>query len=148
MKYLLNLFALLILMWQHMYNVSDRAIECLLSYLKYFFGQVASSQDNSDLSMLSNTLPNSLYLCRKQINVCSEDKFIKKVMCQKCATLRDFSECYKFDYRGKRVAIKCNTQMYAYGKPAGMCGTDLLQTVTSKDGSVYLAPKNCTVCIL
>ena len=141
MNYLLNLFALLILIWQHMYNVSDRAIECLLSYIRFFFGQVADCQEDSNLRQLSNVLPGTLYQCRKQINVCSDDRFVKKVMCQKCASLRDFSECYKFDSNGKRVALKCTTQEYAYGKPAGTCDTDLLQTVTGKDGSVYLAPK-------
>ncbi len=141
MNYLLNLFALLILIWQHMYNVSDRAIECLLSYIRFFFCQVADGHKNGDLKELSQSLPDTLYRCRKQVNVCTEDRFVKKVMCQKCASLRDFSECYKFDRNGKRVALKCNTENYSYGKPAGTCDADLLQTVTGKDGSVYLAPR-------
>ncbi len=133
---LIATFLLLLFIWQQAFNVSENAMGFLLSYMQYFFGQLA--EIDPAFVGIATSFPGTVYLGKKMIDIGQQDTFKKFVVCPNpdCAELYDIKDCVKY-VNGKPIPTKCTKSNYTGVR----CGTSLLQANVVRNGGIYHVPK-------
>lgn len=88
--------------FQLCFNISDRAISILLSFLSSLFRIFSSNSE--DLKSFSEIFPKTLYSLRKCLKL--KKNYVKYVVCPRCHRLYDESECIIKEL-GVEKSLKC-----------------------------------------
>ena len=89
---LLQRFIYFLLSWQATCKISDNGLEWLLRFMFQFMHVMGITFHSEYLCQISLTLPSSLYLLRKFVNL-ERDNFVKFAVCPKCASLYNLESC-------------------------------------------------------
>ena len=116
----------------------------LLKFLHLFLTLIGKVTRVDILVQFAQSLPQTLYLAKSFIGIGGDD-FDKYVACPKCCTLYKAEECVTRRKNGWLVSKKCdhvrfpNHPQRNRRKP---CGAFLMKQMRSKNGSLFLHPKN------
>ncbi len=145
-KFIVSSFLLVLMIWATAFNISDTAMEYLLSYIHYFLSLFMGEIGQNGLAAcglsVSTAFPASLYLCRKQLGLGTTDSFKKYVVCPDpdCCSLYDINDCFTI-VNGKQVPRKCSRAIYKRNAFYRTCDTPLLKANVVKNGGIYHVPK-------
>ncbi|XP_070564970.1 uncharacterized protein [Ptychodera flava] len=140
---LMTAMFLFILLWQKIYNVSDRGIQRLVTFLKLLLATIAMVFKVDSLVNFSKNLPSTLYTIRKFLRL-NRDDFTQYVVCVTCHSIYHFENCYKTLSTGKKVSLKCSHiefPQHPHRSKRRPCGEALLKKVKGQNGQEYLYPK-------
>ena len=98
----------ILVLWQSVYNVSDLAVEVLLRLLSTAFSFLCNF--SAVLQPLVNVFPKNLYSMSK-ILASNKVQFSQYVVCRKCFTLYDLSDCF-VRVEGRQQSRLCNHICY------------------------------------
>ncbi|CAH1232939.1 Hypp536 [Branchiostoma lanceolatum] len=136
---LLHWLCWFILLWQAKHFISDTAINQLFHFIGQWFD--IASKHSPFIAALSPIFPGSIYLAWKHLNY-RTDKFMKYVVCTKCCTLYDYSDC-KYVLNGREESKRCSFVKYInhpqrqHRRP---CGQKLLKSIKLPSGKTKLVP--------
>ena len=122
-----------ILRIQAKHYIPEAALNSLIKFLFVFFSVIGRTSPY--VAKIVASFPRSLYDLRRRYNLTLN--FKKIVVCSKCHSTYDFSECVERNGTNK-ISRKCwNRQQIAYSHP---CNQVLLQTVELLGGNKILRP--------
>ena len=135
------MFAFYITKWQLMFNISSRAVNCLLKMI-YVIMYVLALQTRAGLETLLEVFPNSLYKLQQVLNF-DDDQFEKYILCPnpECAMLYSYNDVVHETASGIKTAKVCKHQMYNSGPCAVACNTKLVKRVKLKGGIDFVPIK-------
>lgn len=131
------------LLWQSLYKVSDKGILLLLKFLKGMLQYIAELCEFEALKEFAKCIPETMYMVYKTLWF-EKDDFEKYAVCPKCKSLYLLKDCVIKKPNGDIASLKCNYVRYPlhpHRTRRQPCGTTLLKTKRSSNGSVYLYPK-------
>ncbi|XP_070548680.1 uncharacterized protein [Ptychodera flava] len=137
---LMTAMFLFVLLRQKIYNVSDRGIQRLLTFLKLLLATIAMVFKVDSLVNFSKNLPSTLYTICKFLRL-NRDDFTQYVV---YVTSNHFENCYKTLSTGKKVSLKCSHiefRQHPHRSKRRPCGEALLKKVKGQNGQEYLYPK-------
>ena len=111
-----------LIFFQLVYKVSDRAVECILFFIRSLLKRIAKIISNDSLNIIAHHLPTTIYHVKKLFGF-KKDQFRRFVVCPKC------SECYEFTSKSDCIRI-CSTVNKFTGKK---CCAPLLRKIKNKD---------------
>lgn len=130
----------LLFRWQSVFFVSDLALSFIVLLLKSVF--YLCSFSSTFLDKLYRKFPSTVYQANNALHL-KLDNFKKYVVCPKCFTLYEFSQCIQ-SVEGRNISKKCskivqpNHKLAHFRKP---CGEILLNNVTVNGKASLLARK-------
>ena len=138
MPIFVHILACFLLLWQTFFHVSDAGISMLIVFLHHFFRIVAQADGCSMvLKQFANYWPKTIAALNKAFGI-KKDDFTEFVVCPTCHSIYNFDDCVIT--RGtKKVSKVCEFKPYPrhpHRSKKQPCGTTLLRTVKTKQGSV------------
>ncbi|XP_061190105.1 uncharacterized protein LOC133197961 [Saccostrea echinata] len=130
----------LLFRWQAVFFISDMALSFIIMLIKSIF--YLGSFSSSFIAALYKSFPSTLYQANSSVHF-KKDNFKKYVVCPKCFSLYDFSQCLQI-IEGKNVSKKCNNVVQPNHKLANFrkpCGEILFKSVTVNGKITFVAKK-------
>ena len=126
-----------LLVWQAVYRLSNATIAALLRFLKYFVVSIASAFNIAQLKLASKSIPLTKEGILKAIELHKVLTFTEFVVCPTCDSIYAADVCKR---GGKFVSKTCCHRPFP-NHPMQQkrleCGTQLMKTVRTKNGSVW-----------
>ncbi|XP_077866482.1 uncharacterized protein LOC144354692 [Saccoglossus kowalevskii] len=142
-SHLMTAILMFLLSWQKIYVVSDRGIQCLVTFIKHLLLTVAVIFNVNGLTKFIKVLPGTLFTIRKFLGL-DRDAFTQYVVCPKCHSIYPFENCFKMKSNGQKVSLKCSHiafPQHQHQSRQKACGEVLLKKVKGQNGQEYLYPK-------
>ena len=122
--------ATFLMFFQLIYKVSDRAIECILLFLRTFIKQLARVTACERLAAIAITIPKSIYQVRKIFGYDS-NSFKKFAVCPKCST------CFELTGPTLNSTLTCSAE----SRRNRRCGAALFKKVKCKSSYKFVPKK-------
>ena len=134
-----------IFLWASFYGVSAVAVNHLLQYLHHMLSTLAVH--SPAVASVVAAFPSSLYLMKKMFAI-GTDKFEKYVICGKCESLYQYSECFQYTLFGKspKTCSHVSFPNHPHASRRTQCGHKLVKEIVTKKGTKYSPVK--TYCYL
>ena len=134
---ILCIMLMFLLLWSSFYGISATALNHLIQFLHRILSLILPSSPT--VAALLTAFPTSLYMLKKFFNL-DKDTFEEYVICPKCASLYNFSECFESGPANKVSPKVCNhvahrNQPHLSQRKA--CGHRLLREVVTKSGKKF-----------
>ncbi|XP_077050070.1 uncharacterized protein LOC143696996 [Siphateles boraxobius] len=139
---MLKLLAFMLLAWQAVFKISDRAIFALLQCIRQLIWLMGHILCVNTLCGLAGKIPKTLYSLRKWTNIC-RDSFSKFVVCPKCMVTYTIEESYTTSRSGAKIIHTCSSRPFhkhPQKKLRSKCGTPLMRKLIGSSGKEYLYP--------
>ncbi|XP_035697293.1 uncharacterized protein LOC118430485 isoform X2 [Branchiostoma floridae] len=141
----MRLLAMVLLVWQTIFKISDSAVYSLLLCFKLFIQAIGHAYGVQSIIDFSHNIPITLYTLRNCVGL-DRNNFTKFVVCPKCNTRYTMEESFHIKRNGSKVSNKCEFVPF-YSHPhrrselRQKCGTVLMKKVKSVKGEEYMYPK-------
>lgn len=129
---LVNWMVIFLLRLQAKFYIPAAALQCLIKFFYVFLSVIG--QSSSYVAHMASFFPKSLYELHKQYQLVS--KFKKMVVCSKCYSVYDRSECVE----NIGSLSKSRTCVHRLHKNSPMCNKVLLKTIQLSSGKKLLRP--------
>ncbi|XP_077867666.1 uncharacterized protein LOC144356999 [Saccoglossus kowalevskii] len=129
--------------WQNIHGVSDRGIQCLVTFIKHVLVTIATVFKVDRSANFCKLLPGTLHTIRKCLGL-SRDNFKQYVVCPKCHSIYPYENCFKVKSTGEKISMKCSNiefPQHPHQSRRRPCGEVLLKQVKGQNGQQYLYPK-------
>ncbi|XP_056106492.1 uncharacterized protein LOC130084975 [Rhinichthys klamathensis goyatoka] len=139
---MLKLLAFMLLTWQAVFKISDRAIFALLQCIRQLIWLMGHILCVNTLCGLAGKIPKTLYSLRKWTNIC-RDSFSQFVVCPKCMVTYTIEESYTTSRSGAKIINTCSSRPFhkhPQKKLRSKCGTPLMRKLIGSSGKEYLYP--------
>ena len=93
-------------MWQSVCNISERALQYLIPFLKYFLDLLGTLFDNYQLKEASKEIPLTTKTAIKLLGLC-EDGIIQYVVCPTCHSIYEYEDCLTTLTNGDKASKLC-----------------------------------------
>lgn len=130
------------LVWQAAFNISDKAVQALLKFIKYFILIIGKAFKCDSLSSTYDAVPLTLSGIRRQLGY-NSDMYINYVVCPKCSALYEYKDCVITRANGEIESKTCChvvTPNHPQRSKRRACGCILLKKQKRKN-TVVLVPR-------
>lgn len=140
---LVKLIVMFIMTWKIMHNLPDAAVSIVFCFLKRLLELFSRLFNCSRLKLVSDLLPQSLYMIRNFLGE-NRDDFENFIVCPKCSSCYKPEECVRTLANGQKKDDHCSFVEFphhlqrARTKP---CGASLFKATRSKHGELILKAK-------
>jgi len=130
-----------IFLWASFYGISAMAVNHLLQYLHHMLSTLAVH--SPAVASVVAAFPSSLYLMKKMFGI-GTDKFEKYVICGKCESLYQYSECFHYSLFGKtpKTCPHVSFPNHPYVSRRNQCGHQLVKEIVTKKGKKHYPLKS------
>ena len=97
--------------WQSVFNISERALEYVIRFLKYFLGLLAIDCNSQHLRELSKEVPETVRRAVKLLGL-NDEEVIEYVVCPKCHSVYEYEDCVITHRNGKKESKLCSYVKY------------------------------------
>lgn len=101
-----KLMAMILLIWQSVFRISDSAISALLLCLKMYLHVMGNVLQIPFVLAFADALPKTLYSLRKYLGI-QRDSFTEFVVCPKCMSVYTLEESIHTEQNGTKLSNKC-----------------------------------------
>jgi len=136
------IFMIFLASWQFVFNISNKALNLLIKFLKKFMSLLAIFTANDRLHQLQNQFPSSHGQMYKMLGL-SDDEFTEYVICPKCYLLYNEKDCVE-TFLGHERSKKClfvNFPNHPHRNQREPCGTVLLTDKLNIKNELIFVPK-------
>lgn len=97
--------------WQSIFNISERALEYVMRFLKYFLGLLAIDCNSQHLRDLSKEVPETVRRAVKLLGL-NDEEVIEYVVCPMCHSVYEYEDCVITHRNGKKESKLCSYMKY------------------------------------
>lgn len=137
----IHYFFLFILLWKAAFKVSNAAVSSLLRFFKYFVLLIGKVFQSGSIAAAADCIPVTLNTVYKLVEV-NKDSFIEYVVCPKCGSIYEYSDCVMVRANGEKESkVCCHVTMpnHPHRLQRVPCGAVLLKKQRTKK-RVHLTP--------
>ena len=104
-------FMSFLFMWQSVFNVTERALKALLSFLKYVILTLGLAFQNHQLTAMSDHIPVTIKKAEKLLGI-DDRGIINYVVSKKCHSVYGYEDCVKEKHNGMVETELCSYVKY------------------------------------
>ena len=137
-------------LWQSLFNISERALQYIIRFLKYFINLLANTLNNEQLKKASNELPLTTKTAMKLLGLDAGNDILQYVVCPKCQSIYEYDDCVITLRNGSKVSKLCHFVRYPthpHQSKREPCNTPLLETVQKNRLVPYLVYPYHPLCL-